>query len=88
MAPNTNDMKMLRVVVREDFSKARCDALIQDIKLCIGILDNMEKAEIKKNEDASKKHVVNSWKSFHNHNHYKNEKHSLQGKTGKTHAVC
>jgi len=88
MAPKTNDMKMLRVVVREDFSKARCDALIQDIKLCMGVLDSMDQAEIKKNQEASKKHVVNAWKSFHNHAHYKNEKHSLQGKTGKTHAVC
>lgn len=34
------------------------------------------------------KHAVNSHKSKHNHSHYKNEKHSLQGKTGKTHGVC
>lgn len=24
----------------------------------------------------------------HSHNYYKNEKHSLQGKTGKTHGIC
>lgn len=88
MAPKTNDMKMLRVVVREDFSKARCDSLIQDIKLCLGVLDDMTKEEIETRQDAIKKHTVNAWKNFHNNAHYKNEKHSLQGKTGKTHAIC
>lgn len=88
MAPKTNDLKMLRVVVREDFSKSRCDQLIQDIKLCMGVLEDMDAGEIKKHQDATKRHAVNAWKSLHNHKDYKNEKHSLQGKTGKTHAIC
>lgn len=33
-------------------------------------------------------HSTNSHKSKHVHPHYKNEKHSLQGKHGKTHGVC
>jgi glutamate decarboxylase len=35
-----------------------------------------------------KDHVVKSSKAHHTHPHYKKEKHSLQGKHGKTHAVC
>ena len=31
---------------------------------------------------------MNSSKARHNHPKYSKEKHSLQGKTGKTHAVC
>lgn len=33
-------------------------------------------------------HVKHPRKTTQSHNHYKGEKHSLQGKTGKTHAVC
>jgi glutamate decarboxylase len=35
-----------------------------------------------------KEHATNSGKATHNHQHYSKEKHSLQGKHGKTHAVC
>ncbi|KIM96387.1 hypothetical protein OIDMADRAFT_205014 [Oidiodendron maius Zn] len=88
MAPHTEDLKMLRVVVREDFSKSRCDQLLTDIKLCLQVLDNMDKQEIKTREEYVKQHVSHSHKARHGHHHYKKEKHSLQGKTGKTHAVC
>jgi glutamate decarboxylase len=33
-------------------------------------------------------HSVKSSRATHNHPKYTNEKHSLQGKHGKTHAVC
>ncbi|KAK9328902.1 pyridoxal phosphate-dependent transferase [Lipomyces starkeyi] len=88
MAPHTEDLKMLRVVVREDFSKSRCDQLLTDIKLCLQVLDGMDREQIKTREQYVKQHVSNSHKARHGHHHYKNEKHSLQGKTGKTHAVC
>ncbi|KAH6680512.1 glutamate decarboxylase-like protein [Halenospora varia] len=88
MAPHTKDMKMLRVVVREDFSKSRCDQLLCDIKLSTGVLDLLDKDEIKKHSDFIRLHASHSGKSRHNHPHYKNERHSLQGKTGKTHAIC
>lgn len=88
MAPHTNELKMLRVVVREDFSKSRCDQLLDDIKLCMGVLDAMDKDSIKKNQDYIKSHTIHSHRSTHNHPHYKTEKHSLQGKSGKTHAIC
>lgn len=45
MAPHTNQMKLLRVVVREDFSRSMCDALIHDIKLCLGVLDEASSKE-------------------------------------------
>jgi len=113
MAPNTNDMKMLRVVVREDFTKSRCDALIADIRLSMHLLEKMDQDSIKRQQDFIHKHNTASGKSSHNHPRYKvriipaatfrseqrycygrlltrqqKEKHSLQGKTGKTHAIC
>jgi glutamate decarboxylase len=88
MAPHTEGLKLLRVVVREDFSRTRCDQLICDVKLVMDILDKMDRNEIKMFQEYIKKHVTNSGKATHNHPAYKNEKHSLQGKTGKTHGVC
>ncbi|KAF3765800.1 glutamate decarboxylase-like protein [Cryphonectria parasitica EP155] len=88
MAPNTNNLKMLRVVVREDFTRNRCDALIADIKLCTQLLEQLDAETIKKQQEFIHKHHTHSAKSTHNHAKYKNEKHSLAGKTGKTHAVC
>jgi glutamate decarboxylase len=88
MAPHTEDLKMLRVVVREDFSKSRCDQLLTDIKLCVQVLDAQDADTIKKNDAYIKAHVSHSGRAKHNHSHYRKEKHSLQGKTGKTHAVC
>lgn len=88
MAPNTNGLKMLRVVVREDFTRNRCDALINDIKLCTQVLEQMDAESIKRQQAFIQKHNVHSSKSTHNHPDYKDEKHSLQGKTGKTHAIC
>lgn len=88
MAPHTEEMKMLRVVVREDFSKSRCDSLICDIKLCMDMLDNMDRDTIKKHEEFVKTHISHSHKATHSHSQFKGERHSLQGKTGKTHGVC
>ncbi|KAI0390069.1 glutamate decarboxylase [Xylariaceae sp. FL0594] len=88
MAPHTEHLKMLRVVVREDFSKNRCDALITDIKLCQGLLEEMDKETIKRQEEFVRKHNMRSSESTHNHPKYRKEKHSMQGKHGKTHAIC
>ncbi|KAK4038955.1 glutamate decarboxylase [Parachaetomium inaequale] len=88
MAPHTENLKMLRVVVREDFTKNRCDALIADIKLSQKLLEEMDRDSIKKQQDFIHKHHTASGKATHNHPKYRKEKHSLQGKTGKTHAVC
>ena len=88
MAPHTEDLKLLRVVVREDFSKSRADQLIDDMKLVLGILDEMDAKEIRAFQDHIVNHQTHSGRAKHNHAHYRREKHSLQGKTGKTHGVC
>jgi len=88
MAPHTNNLKMLRVVVREDFTKSRCDSLIADIKLSQNLLEQMDRDSIKKQQEFIHKHHTASGKATHNHPKYRKEQHSLQGKTGKTHAIC
>ncbi|KAI5925457.1 glutamate decarboxylase [Camillea tinctor] len=88
MAPHTENLKMLRVVVREDFTKNRCDALICDIKLCQGLLDELDKESIKRQEEYIRKHHMHSGQAKHNHPKFRKEKHSIQGKHGKTHAIC
>ncbi|OTB08943.1 hypothetical protein M426DRAFT_129606 [Hypoxylon sp. CI-4A] len=88
MAPHTNDLKMLRVVVREDFTKNRCDALINDIRYCTQLLDQLDKETIRKQEEFIRKHSMNSDQAKHNHPRFRKEKHSIQGKHGKTHSIC
>ncbi|KAL2265755.1 hypothetical protein VTJ83DRAFT_6855 [Remersonia thermophila] len=87
MAPHTNQMKMIRVVVREDFTKTRCDNLIADIKLSQQVLDQMDEESIKKQQELLHRHHVAARRASL-HPKYRKEKHSLQGKTGKTHAIC
>lgn len=48
MAPHSEKMKMMRVVVREDFSKARCDMLVQDFKLALQTMTEMDKKSVEK----------------------------------------
>ncbi|EHA56541.1 glutamate decarboxylase [Pyricularia oryzae 70-15] len=88
MAPHTENLKMLRVVVREDFTRNRCDALIADVKLSLELLNQMDKKELERHQDVIHKHGTHSGKASHNHPRFRKEKHSLQGKHGKTHAVC
>jgi glutamate decarboxylase len=92
MAPKTEQLKMLRVVVREDFSKSRCEMLLHDIKLVLGMLEESSRESVQRQQDYVKSHVTSAGRrdKHHRQQHraYKDEKHSLQGKTGKTHAVC
>lgn len=71
MAPHTENLKMLRVVVREDFTKNRCDALIADIKLSQQLLEEMDRESIKKQQDFIHKHHTASGKAPHNHPKYR-----------------
>ncbi|KAF7513849.1 hypothetical protein GJ744_006463 [Endocarpon pusillum] len=87
MAPHSEKLKLMRVVVREDFSRNRCDSLVADIKQALKTLDEMDKKTMENYETHVKKHT-SVGKATHNHPKYKREKHSLQGKHGKTHAVC
>lgn len=88
MAPHTDKLKLMRVVVREDFSQSRCDSLVCDFAIALKTLDDMDKHTVAAHAKHVKQHVTNSGKSTHNHPHYADEDHSLQGQTGKTHAVC
>ncbi|XWX00577.1 hypothetical protein V2A60_008598 [Cordyceps javanica] len=90
MAPKTDGLKMLRVVCREDFSRSRADDLISDVKLCLGMLATSDKESLERAKKYVLEHVSSHGKKKHSHtaHEYKDEEHSLQGKTGKTHAVC
>ncbi|KAI9255609.1 glutamate decarboxylase [Phascolomyces articulosus] len=46
MAPNLEKMKLLRVVVREDFSRSRCDILIRDILAAVKSLDTWDEKAV------------------------------------------
>ena len=48
MAPHSDKLKLMRVVVREDFSKNRCDMLVADIKLALAVLSEMDKRTMEK----------------------------------------
>lgn len=92
MAPHSEKMKLMRIVVREDFTKSRCDALISDFKLAIQTLDAMDWRRIKEHEEHAKtlhrrSTIIGKIQKIPT-NHFADEQHSLQGKTGKTHGVC
>jgi glutamate decarboxylase len=88
MAPHSESLKMMRVVVREDFSRSRCDSLVSDLKLALAELVKMdEKKLLSHYVDHMKNHGSRSGRSKTN-DHFTDEKHSLSGKHGKTHGVC
>lgn len=88
MAPHSEKLKMMRVVVREDFSRSRCDSLIKDFKL---IMDELEQVDPKQHEQQRKVQAKKQSKVPENQ-HIKSGKHaddhSLQGKHGKSHPIC
>lgn len=88
MAPNAGKIKMMRVVVREDFSRGRCDALITDLKMAVDELTKMDATRLELQKQHMKTHGKKSGKHKGMNEHYADEKHSLRGKHGKTHAVC
>nr|OQO27348.1 hypothetical protein B0A51_05053 [Rachicladosporium sp. CCFEE 5018] len=89
MAPHSEKLKMMRVVVREDFSRSRCDALISDLKLAVNELIKMdEKKLVGHYVEHMKNAGKRSGKTDKMNEHFGDEEHSLQGKHEKTHAVC
>lgn len=88
MAPHAGELKMMRVVVREDFSRSRCDALVSDLKMAVDELTKMDEARLKLHNEHAKNHGRKSGKHDKVNSHYADEKHSLKGKHGKTHGVC
>lgn len=88
MAPHSEKLKMMRVVVREDFSRARCDSLIKDFKL---IMEELEHIEPKTHEESRKAQAKKQSKVPENPHVSKGthkDDHSLQGKHGKSHPIC
>ena len=51
MAPHSESMKLMRVVVREDFSKSRCDSLIQDIRYAFNTLKEMDASRVEEHKE-------------------------------------
>ena len=89
MAPHSDKLKMMRVVVREDFSRSRADALIVDLKLAVKELTKMdEKKLLHHYVDHMKAHGSRTGRAEGMNDHFTDEKHSLSGKHGKTHGVC
>ncbi|KAF2265240.1 glutamate decarboxylase [Lojkania enalia] len=92
MAPHSEQMKLMRIVVREDFTKSRCDALIADFKLALQTLDEMDAKRLKEHERHAthlrRRSTLIGKIQVMPTNHFADETHSLQGKTGKTHGVC
>lgn len=89
LPPHADGMKVVRVVVREDFSRSRCDTFIRDLK---DTIDYLEKAPTEVQKHLSKNPAAFSA----NHPAHRrsqttlmhHEKHSLHGRYGKTHAIC
>jgi len=88
MAPHSEKLKMMRVVVREDFSRSRCDALITDLQMAVNELMKMDEKKLDQHEEHMKSHGARTGKHKRINQHFNDEKHSLQGKHKKTHAVC
>ncbi|KHN98744.1 glutamate decarboxylase [Metarhizium album ARSEF 1941] len=82
MAPETGQMKMMRIVVREDFSRSRCELLIKDIKLCRQHLEQDSNQFIKRLQEHVRRHTSASGKIRDPMGAakaaFKNERHSLQ----------
>ncbi|EPS35906.1 hypothetical protein H072_10631 [Dactylellina haptotyla CBS 200.50] len=87
MAPHSEQLKLMRVVIREDFTKPRCDQLIQDIQHVVETLDSMEAKDIEKHAALVHGTVTHHGKHRGRSRHYKGEKHSL-AKHGKSQAIC
>jgi len=90
MAPHAEKMKLMRVVVREDFTRSRCDALILDFKHALDTLNAMDAAQLAKHQEHQRRfsEVARARRGSVLNTHYAHEDHSLKGKYGKTHGVC
>ena len=77
MAPHSESMKMMRVVVREDFSRSRCDALICDIKMAVDTLKQMDEKKLEQHKEMMKTHGARTGKHEKMNQHFSGENHSL-----------
>lgn len=103
MAPHSNKLKMMRIVLREGFTMNRCTALVDGMKAALESLEEMDKETIEKYTQYGSTTVlaladkIHRYVRVHGSNSAKaralaptpyKDDHSLQGKTEKTHAIC
>lgn len=50
MAPHSEALKLMRVVVREDFSRARCDSLLADIISALAACNKIDQSKLEEQE--------------------------------------
>ncbi|ETW78814.1 glutamate decarboxylase/sphingosine phosphate lyase [Heterobasidion irregulare TC 32-1] len=86
MAPHSDKLKLLRVVVREDFSRSRCETFIRDLTAAVKFLDNAPKEVVEHLAQTKLPQSHTAANKSHKHHHH--EKHSLAGQHDKTHGVC
>ncbi|BFZ53111.1 hypothetical protein PYCC9005_000134 [Savitreella phatthalungensis] len=92
MAPDASTLKMMRIVLREDFSRSRCDLFLRDLAASIAHLDSLSHDQVQSSRDA---HASRASSGPHHRSHPKHspqqhrhkDHHSLQ-KHGKTHGIC
>jgi glutamate decarboxylase len=86
MAPHSEKLKLMRVVVREDFSRARCDSLVADIRAAVLTCTKLDPEDL----DWHKEHVRSSRGTTKENESYTNdnEDHSLKGRFDKSHPIC
>ena len=89
MPPNISDLRLLRVVLREDFTHARCGLFLRDLKASVDHLDSLEKRDVEVARDSKAKTSGPGTGVNSKHRGARGHKdtHSLQ-KHGKTHGVC
>lgn len=52
MAPHSEKLKLMRIVVREDFSRSRCDILVNDIKMAMSQLAEMDRKTVEQRQQC------------------------------------
>ncbi|CAG8539535.1 9443_t:CDS:10, partial [Ambispora leptoticha] len=55
MAPHAQNVKLLRVVVREDFSRQRCEVFVKDLLNALSLLDKLDVKSIKEKRTAAQR---------------------------------
>ncbi|KAI9353974.1 glutamate decarboxylase [Pilaira anomala] len=84
-------MKLIRVVVREDFSRNRMEILIRDINASIQYLDSLNEKEVqtrRKSRHTSARHMHHSNISFDKAHHNKHEKKGECCKAKEAPGIC
>jgi len=87
MAPHAQALKLLRVVVREDFSLTRASTFLRDLLDTIKILDNAP-ATVHQHMKQEHEVILKLKAEASNNQANVDDSHSLQGKHGKTHGIC